>query len=646
MKLSLLMMFFFIVFVEVKGQLPDFNMIMHYEGGLSIATEILRTKDKGYIIFGKLLVSGSSNYDVYIMKFNERLEQVWGKRIGSLDEEWSRFVKMDSEENLYFGIGSRTWGKGVGISTNLIKLTSEGEFLWGKTFQEGNFNIMDRGTLIGDSLIYIAGSQTTVLPAPLVPSGNTIFNIVSAVALNTDGELKYFKLLKYDFECNSTLSVAPNGELVLFSTTTEDSQDGQSDLAREYATRLDHKGEPLWSKEYISDVPLVRLRGIERNSIVLENDVFWNSIQVGENNNINKEHLWAFGINGRDGSLKKALSLHSNIFGYSLANINNNWKESTKSIDSLYLATSIKNDMSGVNIGLLTKIDTSFTGMDHYIYDDNDGDKYLNFFPLYEENEIVLVGSTINDAKDLNGDVLWGMTGFDKDCRLRKLVEEEEAIIMEDVTSRTIVNDLVPEILNSDSYFSLNFTDIDVFEDFELEYTVRTCEPYISILNGDTLFMNCDGQDVVLRASTDVKYSWFQEANPDVILSEESFLTLSSVEADTRIIVEGYSGKDTIVVIDTCEAMLIEEEEDCEIYIYKEYTPNNDGLNECFRIKNLEKFERNEIKLYNELGHKVWGTTNYENDTYCFDDLEDGVYLLYVGLPNGTEYHETIVLLH
>jgi len=48
--------------------------------------------------------------------------------------------------------------------------------------------------------------------------------------------------------------------------------------------------------------------------------------------------------------------------------------------------------------------------------------------------------------------------------------------------------------------------------------------------------------------------------------------------------------------------------------VYNEFTPNNDGANDLFRIDCIESYPNNELKVYNRYGSLVYSKKRYEND--------------------------------
>lgn len=78
--------------------------------------------------------------------------------------------------------------------------------------------------------------------------------------------------------------------------------------------------------------------------------------------------------------------------------------------------------------------------------------------------------------------------------------------------------------------------------------------------------------------------------------------------------------------------------------IYNEFSPNNDGSNDFFKIDCIEYFNNNYIEIYNRLGSLVFSATNYKNDwngtanvggTVGGKQVPDGTYYYVLDLGNG-----------
>lgn len=70
-----------------------------------------------------------------------------------------------------------------------------------------------------------------------------------------------------------------------------------------------------------------------------------------------------------------------------------------------------------------------------------------------------------------------------------------------------------------------------------------------------------------------------------------------------------------------------------KVVIPNVFTPNGDGFNELFEIKELEYYMSNEIAIFNRYGKKVYSKNDYQSD-WDGDNLKDGVYF-YVLKANG-----------
>ncbi len=64
---------------------------------------------------------------------------------------------------------------------------------------------------------------------------------------------------------------------------------------------------------------------------------------------------------------------------------------------------------------------------------------------------------------------------------------------------------------------------------------------------------------------------------------------------------------------------------DLELIAATFVTPNRDGHNDFFEVKNLANYDGNRLMVFNRNGSKIYDRTNYNNDWYC-DDLEQGTY--------------------
>ncbi len=65
-------------------------------------------------------------------------------------------------------------------------------------------------------------------------------------------------------------------------------------------------------------------------------------------------------------------------------------------------------------------------------------------------------------------------------------------------------------------------------------------------------------------------------------------------------------------------------------------TPNGDGINDVFKIRNLENYPDNEIAIFDRRGKVLFSCRGYQND-WAADGLADGVYFYRIIIKVGSE---------
>ncbi|MDF2457109.1 MAG: outer rane adhesin like protein [Cytophagaceae bacterium] len=76
-------------------------------------------------------------------------------------------------------------------------------------------------------------------------------------------------------------------------------------------------------------------------------------------------------------------------------------------------------------------------------------------------------------------------------------------------------------------------------------------------------------------------------------------------------------------------------------------SPNNDGKNDLWTIRNVEVYKDYTISIFNDAGHQIYNTTGYQNDwdgTYQGKELPIGVYYFLAKSPEGKKFTGTITL--
>ena len=97
------------------------------------ASTIIRTADGGYILTGMTLSKGAGGCDAWIIKLDQEGNMLWDKTFGGSEDDWANSIIQTTDGG--YAVAGYTSSKGAGEGDIwLIKLDSEGNMLWDKTF--------------------------------------------------------------------------------------------------------------------------------------------------------------------------------------------------------------------------------------------------------------------------------------------------------------------------------------------------------------------------------------------------------------------------------------------------------------------------------------------------------------------------------
>ncbi|WP_111685584.1 T9SS type B sorting domain-containing protein [Winogradskyella tangerina] len=96
--------------------------------------------------------------------------------------------------------------------------------------------------------------------------------------------------------------------------------------------------------------------------------------------------------------------------------------------------------------------------------------------------------------------------------------------------------------------------------------------------------------------------------------------------------------------IDDCGNETIHEQRisySCEVEIFNGFTPNNDGINDFFRLEGIDCYPNNTLSIYNRWGVLVFETSGYDNISNVFRGESDDRITITADskLPTGTYYY-------
>lgn len=86
---------------------------------------------------------------------------------------------------------------------------------------------------------------------------------------------------------------------------------------------------------------------------------------------------------------------------------------------------------------------------------------------------------------------------------------------------------------------------------------------------------------------------------------------------------------------------LIDKVPDDELIVYNAVSPNDDGINDTFHIKGIDKYPDNTVEIYNRWGVKVYDAKSYNESDNMFGGYSDGRATINRNekLPTGTYFY-------
>jgi gliding motility-associated-like protein len=117
-----------------------------------------------------------------------------------------------------------------------------------------------------------------------------------------------------------------------------------------------------------------------------------------------------------------------------------------------------------------------------------------------------------------------------------------------------------------------------------------------------------------------------------------------TIYVDANILEDNYN-EFTLTVFDQCgyevESGSIGIYEQCPIVVPNIITPNQDGSNDFFKIKNSEDYDRIELQILNRWGNLIYENADYQDDWNGVNQnglpVSEGVYF-YTVIPSGDKY--------
>ena len=148
--------------------------------------------------------------------------------------------------------------------------------------------------------------------------------------------------------------------------------------------------------------------------------------------------------------------------------------------------------------------------------------------------------------------------------------------------------------------------------------------------------VSCSVANAQLSAMGANQYSWSPassltnatSANPLAAPATTTLYSVTGIDFITNC-----TAKDTVTVF-------VNKVNASSFYVPSAFSPNGDGINDCFKVKNFGYLKSVDISIYNRLGNMVFHTTNVNdcwNGTYKGNPSEMGNYVYYIKVEDNCD---------
>ena len=135
-------------------------------------------------------------------------------------------------------------------------------------------------------------------------------------------------------------------------------------------------------------------------------------------------------------------------------------------------------------------------------------------------------------------------------------------------------------------------------------------------------------------------YTWYLSNNP---ISNSSDLVATSPQ-DAGFYYLDVTVKDSCGYIKN-DVQVVSVSAPCDVIIPNVITANGDGVNDVFKIKNIEFHPNTVVTVFDRWGRKVYENSNYQND-WKADNVSDGTFFYVIDVPDDKKYNGFITIFH
>lgn len=198
------------------------------------------------------------------------------------------------------------------------------------------------------------------------------------------------------------------------------------------------------------------------------------------------------------------------------------------------------------------------------------------------------------------------------------------------------LNIMVDSIPNAGLLWNIGLTTDSIWVDSSYFYTLTATDTLTGCFSKDsvqltvnplpTAYAGADtsislGETIWLNGTGGIVYDWWPNSVNDTTAQNTWAIPTSETQYILTVTdINGCSDKDTV---------LIRVEKDYNLTVPTLITPNGDGYNDTWAIKNLNLYPENEVLIFNREGQKIFGMSQYDNSwdgKFRNNAVPDGTY--------------------
>ena len=151
--------------VNLMAQTPGDTLWTKTYGGAEedLGRSVQQTTDGGFIIAGSTNSFGAGDEDLWVIKTDVNGDTLWTKTYGGIEEDQGNSIKQTSDGGYVVVGNTESYGAGDN-DVYLIKINSDGDTLWTKTYGDINNESGIDIQLTSDGGYIILGSKSSVTP--------------------------------------------------------------------------------------------------------------------------------------------------------------------------------------------------------------------------------------------------------------------------------------------------------------------------------------------------------------------------------------------------------------------------------------------------------------------------------------------------